>query len=643
MKKVAVVMESWMRYFTYAWPSGMLQRIKETDEDISLYIFNSSANWSSDRKYNKGEYNIFNLPDYKDFDGVVIDLNNTIDDDVRQEVLQKIRESGVPGIVINNRYDGFYSVGIDNYAAMRSIVEHLYEHHGSRTFWFILGPEDNFESKERERAIRDYIKEKELPDSACEFYSDDFDYNTGAFGFIELYGKKGKMPDAVVCANDNIAVGVLAEAEKKGLTAPCDFIITGFDDLDKSRYYTPRISTMSYVREDAGYECINMFLDIWNGKEPESYRHTKAKPIFWESCGCESDIEVDPRQQMKWNMLWNIEQGYFEGCKLALDSRLAHVNTIEEMIACIPESIPAFRCDAMYQVVDRRLIGLDQVEADVDKAKKVANIESEFLVNGYPEDMMLALAYGDERAERLAGESRVINGLFPLFDTEEKGQNFLFLPLHFREKCIGYFAIKNAIYLMEQQFLFGIMNSLTSGMEQLFFRSKLANLNSALSALYNHDSMTGLYNRLGYTEYAENFYRKLFNNGEDIAVVYIDLDRLKFINDNYGHEVGDYAIKTVARLSMAIATEDGLCFRLGGDEFLVLDKFISKEDIESRLASLDKRLEDISKRERLPVTLTASTGYVIGKPDEDNSLDVLVQRADDIMYRNKVARKMNRV
>ncbi|MBQ8913005.1 MAG: LacI family DNA-binding transcriptional regulator, partial [Lachnospiraceae bacterium] len=239
MRKVAVVMESWMRYFTYAWPSGMLRRIKETDEDISLYIFNSSANWSSDRKYNKGEYNIFNLPDFKDFDGVVIDLNNTIDDDVRRDVLQKVRDSGVPGIVINNRYDGFYSVGIDNYAAMKKIIEHLYEHHGSRTFWFILGPEDNFESKERERAIRDYIKEKELPEESCEFYSDDFDYNTGAFGFIELYGKKGKMPDAVVCANDNIAVGVLVEAEKKGLTAPSDFIITGFDDLDKSRYYTP--------------------------------------------------------------------------------------------------------------------------------------------------------------------------------------------------------------------------------------------------------------------------------------------------------------------------------------------------------------------------------------------------------------------
>ncbi len=640
MKKVAVVMESWMRYFTYAWPSGMLDRIKETDEDVSLYIFNSSANWSSDEKYNKGEYNIFNLPDFKDFDGVVIDLNNTLDDDVRRDVLQKVRDSGVPGIVINNRYDGFYSVGIDNYAAMKSIMEHLYEHHNSKSFWFVLGPKDNFESVERERAIRDYISEKNITD--CSFYYDDFDYNTGAFGFTTLYGKYKMMPDAVVCANDNIAVGVLAEAEKLGLSAPKDFLITGFDDLDKSRYYTPRISTMSYIREDAGYASMDMLLEIWKGGKPESYRHTKATPIFWESCGCESDIEVDPRQQMKGSILWNVEQEYFEGCKLALDSRLAHVNTIEEMIACIPESIPAFRCDAMYQIVDKNLIGLDKVEADIDKAALASQIDEHFLTNGYPDDMMLALAYGDERAGEVVGESRIVNGLFPLFDTEEKGQNFLFLPLHFRDKCIGYFAIKNAIYLMEQQFLFAIMNSLTSGMEQLFYRSKLAYLNSALSALYNHDSMTGLYNRLGYTEYAEKFYERLHKNKEAMAVIYIDLDRLKFLNDNYGHEIGDYAIKTVARLMMTIATDEGLCFRLGGDEFLILDKCISKEDIEERLSSLDKRLEDVSKRDKLPITLTASAGYVVGDPEDDTTLDLLVHTADDIMYKNKTARKMNR-
>ena len=48
MKKIALIMDGWKRFFTYAWPAGVLERIRETNEDVNLYIFNSSGDWSSD-------------------------------------------------------------------------------------------------------------------------------------------------------------------------------------------------------------------------------------------------------------------------------------------------------------------------------------------------------------------------------------------------------------------------------------------------------------------------------------------------------------------------------------------------------------------------------------------------------------------
>ena len=48
MKKIALIMDGWKRFFTYAWPAGMLERIRETNEDVNLYIFNSSGDWSRD-------------------------------------------------------------------------------------------------------------------------------------------------------------------------------------------------------------------------------------------------------------------------------------------------------------------------------------------------------------------------------------------------------------------------------------------------------------------------------------------------------------------------------------------------------------------------------------------------------------------
>ena len=64
----------------------MLFRSRETNEDVNLYIFNSSGDWSRDEDYNIGEYNIYRLPDLNDFDGIIVDLNNIRYSEVREYV-----------------------------------------------------------------------------------------------------------------------------------------------------------------------------------------------------------------------------------------------------------------------------------------------------------------------------------------------------------------------------------------------------------------------------------------------------------------------------------------------------------------------------------------------------------------------------
>lgn len=642
MKKIAVIMESWVRCFTFAWPSGMIKRIREIDEEINIYIFNCSANWSSDLLYNKGEYNIFNLPDFSDFDGIILDLNNTKDENVRNRVIERTRLSGVPAIVINNQYDGLYSVGIDNYNAMKRMVDHLYREHKCRRFWFIMGPDNNYENNERSKALRDYMEDNSIPSDDYSFYYGDFDYNSGVLGFNELLDKFGKLPDAIMCANDNIAVGFISEAEKHGYKAPKDFLITGFDDLDKSRYYIPRISTISYIREDIGYKCIDMFLNIWSGVELPAKCYTDSRPIFWESCGCPSAISVKTRNKMKSNILWEIEREYFEGNVLTLDSKLAGCETIDEMAECILESVPIFNCDAMYFVMDKHLVDINNMEIEDVDIDKISNYDDNFLVEGYPEKMTILFSYEKGKRTKIPEDRKVIDGLFPAFDLELGGANFLFLPLHFRDKCIGYFAIKNAIYLMEQQFLFEIVNAIITGIEQLYAKQKLARMNRALSLLYHHDAMTMVYNRFGFVHYAYRLFDEAKESGKAISVIYYDLDRLKYLNDNYGHEMGDKAIKTVAQLIKTYSSDKAMVFRLGGDEFLALDYYISEELVKETIDKVKEELRRISKDDSYPIDLSVSVGYAISNPLTNEELDFYVNMADDIMYQSKVERKMNR-
>ena len=108
MRKVALITDGWRRLFTYAWPAGILQRIKETNEEVNLYIFNSTGNWNRDAGYNRAEYNIFNLPDLSEFDGILLELNNISSPAVLAEVIHKAKQSRLPVVSIANELEDFY-------------------------------------------------------------------------------------------------------------------------------------------------------------------------------------------------------------------------------------------------------------------------------------------------------------------------------------------------------------------------------------------------------------------------------------------------------------------------------------------------------------------------------------------------------
>lgn len=637
MKKVALVMESWMRYFTYAWPSGILQKIRESDLDANLYIFNSSANWSDDAAYNQGEYNIFRLPDLREFDGIVLDVNNIADTDVRDALIQRVRESGVPAVVIANWFQGLYAAAVDNYGAMQDVMEHLHGHHGCRSFWFIMGPEGNYENRRRLKSVRDYMNVHQIEEA--QYYFGDFGCECGLKGFETLFARTS-LPDAIVCANDNIAVGVLAAAERRGLTAPGNFLVTGFDDLDKSRYYDPRISTVSHVREKLGYAAMEMLEQIWRGEKVEEIRYTGTQTIFWDSCGCRSDIVTDLKKHLKDSILYGIETEDFEKQLLQLKYSLTYCGSVQEMLECISQCVPSLRCDGLYLVTDQRLYRSTQDVLYTEQGQEsTVWTEEQFVVQGYPEDMCFALAYTRDGLGEKTRQTKVGNRIFPMFECGEPGVDFLFLPLHFREKCIGYFAIRNAVYLMEKQFLFDIINALTTALENLYAKEKLRDINEVLTVLYNHDSMTMLYNRRDLDKLGNRFLRSRHLSGETVYVVYLDLDRLKYINDQYGHKQGDFAIRTVAQMLKKYFPEPNLTFRLGGDEFLALCSGMSGTELDERCQAIQDELTRVRVENACPYELSVSCGYAAAPAGENGTLAEYVHLADDKMYACKMARR----
>lgn len=147
------------------------------------------------------------------------------------------------------------------------------------------------------------------------------------------------------------------------------------------------------------------------------------------------------------------------------------------------------------------------------------------------------------------------------------------------------------------------------------------------------DEMTGLYNRRGLLLLAEQEYPLMRRHKAQCALFFADLDRLKLINDQYGHDQGDEAIIAVGELLRVSFRRADLISRVGGDEFAVLAPDCS--DPESLLQRLRANIDDFNQRQTLPFTLALSIGWVPFTPKEGELLTHFISQADARMYESK--------
>jgi diguanylate cyclase (GGDEF)-like protein len=156
----------------------------------------------------------------------------------------------------------------------------------------------------------------------------------------------------------------------------------------------------------------------------------------------------------------------------------------------------------------------------------------------------------------------------------------------------------------------------------------------ALEQLSTLDELTGLHNRRGFYQLARNILRE----GEQFIVVYVDVDGLKNVNDRFGHAAGDELIAAVASALRKSFRQTDIVARIGGDEFCVL--VTNPTDNPEKLREIfQRRLQEANDAPDAKFQLSASIGIMAATAEDLNSLDHVIARADDLMYRDKLAKK----
>lgn len=637
MKKIAIVADGWRKFVTYAWIIGCREYIKDHNLDANIYAFNSFGNFSMDEKYNIGEYNITNLPDFSEFDGIIVELANIKKENrqIKEDIIRRIVESGVPAISLVERIPGMFYSGINNYAAMKEIVEHIVTVHGRTKINYVGGPKENEENQLRYKAYCDVLKEHGIPLEQERIYEHNFEITTGELAFDYFEGK-GLIPEAFICANDNIAVGLCHQAQGKGYAIPDDFLVTGFDNFDKASYYIPPITTVGVTREKMAYQALELLDKIWKGEEHSDAIYGESEIVFQDSCGCKAEHPRDRGEYVREHIFAEDYEIKIQNDMLALKRALIDCKSFDEMAECLPQKLQMLRYDELYILMNK-----DILECSEEMQFDVHMQDDDYPTKGYPEEMEVFVACKGE--EIIHDCKRKPGQLIPGEGEGEESYNnlYLFLPVHFRDREMGYIVLRNCDDLMNGQMIFEVLNVFLEAMENMYHRSILSRMNQELAMLYMMDSLTGLYNRMAYNRLALPLFEKCIKNGDPILIMFVDVDRLKYINDNFGHDMGNIAIKAISSTIQKYCPQEGIAMRYGGDEFVVLIPKYNDKMAEKMVRKMYQMIEKTEKSLNTNFPIEASIGFVIAE-NREISLNDYINLADEKMYEVKKAKKVQR-
>ncbi|MDP4181293.1 MAG: substrate-binding domain-containing protein [Bacillota bacterium] len=260
--------------------------------DINLITFEGRILFNTDNV--AAQHNIvYKLADASRLDGLII-ATGTIINKVTHDYFNSFIEhyKNIPMVSISEHIPGVPSIIIDNKQGMKSLVNHLVITHKFRRIGFLKGPSNNEEANERFSAYIDVLEENNIPLDEEIIFEGNFQPETG-WSASDLILKNQIKIDALVCANDEMAIGAIKYFKSLNLNFKDFFMICGFDNTNNSAIITPSLTTVSQPMDMISEKALLMVLAKINKQEVANIIKLPTVLVVRESCGCESHINKD--------------------------------------------------------------------------------------------------------------------------------------------------------------------------------------------------------------------------------------------------------------------------------------------------------------------------------------------------------------
>ena len=559
-----------------------------------------------------GFKSILNLPSIHNYDGIILCYDTLIHEGMAKDLVENLMTDteAPPVVCIRAQISGFYNVIPDNRSLMYDIASHVLSKCKKGDIGFVTGMDELIDSSERQEGFEKAMHDAGFEVDENKIFHGNYWITQGPEMADFFIKEDGSLPEAVICSNDYEAIALCNELIRRGYEIPKDLIISGVDNAVEARDHIPSITTIEISNKALVDTAMNIFEELAKGGEPEFDTIVPGTLILRETTG-----DAVKRKDVY---------------KTMTDLNVASSVSMDDM--------------REFVVIDNLFEGAlskeEAIQIALDQFKTVKSVRSCYLCRYRENDRLLAGYFKN------GGECQVGNRAFPneklLPDDLEGDEGMLcFFALSIKNEVYGYAVISfdTEIYPFIDFKIEYLLEKVGQSINKLDLYEKLFGISDVMK-LYIEDPLTGTYNRRGFEKHISE---KFDENGKkkcDLAIASIDMDDLKLINDTYGHNAGDEAIKEIAECLKGALKDGEFVARMGGDEFAAVLLTSEVGRVAKFKRTVMNSIEKINKSGKNPYTLGASIG-TCELTDWHGVLDCM-NKADKVMYLEKKSKKVGR-
>lgn len=601
---------------------------KQADIDVFVFV-NFGVFDSSLSQYSEGEKSFYKLPDYSTFDGIVIYEGMMNIEGLEEELYDYLHKKATcPVIYLKSVREGFYSIIYNDKQAMKDITTYLIKEYGVKDICHMSGRMELFDARERLSGYEEAMAEAGIAVTPSMVYSGEYYTHKTKETLDFFYSSRGHYPEAIVCANDHMAVSVIEELVNRGVKVPDEVLVSGYDNIILSQTCNPSLTTFETDFDAVASNIVNIVTRLSNGEKVDKVTHINDKMLLRQSTDRNKVIEPD---KVDFTAEINDLRTDYHGLEdvFFLNSALEVSFTEEELFSSV---------DHYYY----NTAALKSYVCLTDDAFKSAERPAEKITDFTENVVLKRIYYREENRHYDSPEYEFATSeLLPEEYLLSEPSVYFVNTIHAGMKVYGYIISVFPKGRRPNRFLQSYAGGIGRAIENFNIRNEFLDVEEMKRA-YLLDTLTGLYNRKGYESNLLILEDRAKRHDLNLCVASIDMDGLKYINDTFGHSEGDVALSEFAGVLLATLEEGEIAARYGGDEFAAI--LISKDPVRHKRfeKKLEQNLQELAKASAHPYTIHASVGVINTSDYPDLTTQACLKKADELMYEHKVAYKASR-